>query len=327
MPLYLFHGEDSYSSHQKIRHWQQEFDKKYGNLNRESFEGATFTSSQFIGIVETVPFLSDKRLIIIHDFLVEGKSEEIKKTADLFERIPDHSIVVFIERKKADARTSFFKNISKIGQVTEFALLETPELIRWIQTQSQQHNLSLTPSQAKTLAESVGPDLWQLSQEIEKLSIYSQGKPLTDETLDTMVSSNITTSIFKLTDSLGLKQPQQALKILHQLLERGENLIQIIAMITRHFRILIQTQEGLNQKMSPTAIAKNIKQHPFVIQNSIRQVKNFSSTQLKELYKQLLDIDIHIKTGRIRITTEDISELQLAVERLIVGSIKTVYSV
>lgn len=316
--LYLFHGEDSYTSIQKTAHWQKAFEEKYGDLNVEIFEGEKLTAGQFSEAVSTLPFLSEKKLIIVRDFFHNAPTEELKKVAEKLDQVDDNCIVVFVERHKADARTSLYKNLKKKGEVKEFPLMDKDELIQWIATEVQKQNQQLPSRQIHQLADNVGPNLWQMKQEIEKLSLYANGQPVSDETIEKLISPNLHTTIFKLTDYLAVKNRQQSLKTLNTLLESGENIIQVLFMIVRHFRILIQIQDCLAKGMDKTAITKKIRQHPFAVQNGMKQVSNFTPETLTVIYKTLLDIDIATKSGTIRMTAGDITELRLALETFIV---------
>lgn len=130
--IYLFHGKDNYTAGKKLTHWREEFEKKFGDLNIHIFEGGKLTAGEFNEAICTLPFLSDKKLIIIQDFLSEAKEEERKNLTEYLDKVPEHCLVIFIEHKTPDARTSLYKKLSKIGQNIEFKDLEKPELIQWI---------------------------------------------------------------------------------------------------------------------------------------------------------------------------------------------------
>lgn len=316
--LYLFYGDDSYSAFHKAKHWQQEFEKKYGDLNLQIFEGEKMTGSNFSEAVETMPFLADKKLIIIRDFLLDGEDEEQKKVAEKLETVADYCIVIFIEKDKPDARTTLFKKLSKTAQVIEFNELDKSKLLAWIEQEFSKKNVKIGHHEADVLAENIGPNLWQMSQEIDKLSLYSAEKPLNEEAIHAIISPNISSSVFKLTDHIAAKNAKLSLKTLDVLLTSGEDLMQIFFMMVRHFRILLEVQACVQNKLSPQQMIQKLKEHPFVINNTLKQSKNFSLPQIKNIYRQFLQIDLDTKNGTIKMTTTDNTELRLALEKLII---------
>lgn len=315
--IYLFHGADNYSANAKIKHWRIEFEKKYGDLNSQIFEGEDFTANNFKEAICTLPFLSDKKLIIIRDFLRDSREEDQKTVAEQLDQIPEFCIIVFIEKDKPDARKTLYKKIIKTGQNIEFTELEKFKLIEWIKQELGKKNTEIGPAEIDLLAENVGPNLWQMSQEVEKISLYANNQKVDEQAIEMLISPNLTSSIFKLTDFIAQKNRQKSLKTLNTLLNKNEDLMQIFFMIVRHFRIMIQIQSCLEKKMARPQIIQKLKEHPFVINNISNQAKNFNSTKLNQIYKKLLEIDIATKSGKIKTTTLDNTELRLAVEKLI----------
>ncbi len=319
--LFLFTGEDTYTAQQRLKLWRKEFEKKYGEFNVQFFQvnkKDDLTPGEFRNAINTLPFLSEKKLIIISDYLATGSTEEQQEIAEQLDTLPEHCLLVFIESKKPDARTTLYKRLTKNGQIKGFPHLEPGELSTWIRQEMQKKNASIGHREADLLAEMVGPDLWQMAQELEKLTIYSNGSPITAKTIEKIVDPNITASIFKLTDAIAAKNTKQAIAILKAMVRGGEDLFQIFYMIARQFRILLQVKSCMDKKMTSQKIIVQLKEKPFTVTNSMNQCKNFDLNKLKTAYRKVLNIDISIKSGGIKTTTDDQSEFRLALEKLII---------
>jgi len=89
-------------------------------------------------------------------------------------------------------------------------------------------------------------------------------------------------------------------------------------MVVRHFRILIQIKSCLDKKLDKQQITQKTKEHPYAVMQGMGQCKNFSAKKMAAIYKKLLQIDIATKSGGIKTTTGDNTELRLALEKLIV---------
>jgi DNA polymerase-3 subunit delta len=316
--IYLFYGEDSYSVSQKYQHWRKEFEKKFSDMNVETFEGKTLSAQGFFNAADSMPFLSEKKLIIVHNFLSDGKENEQKKVAEKIEEIGDFCFIIFVENEKPDARTSLYKKLAKWGKVEEFTFLIGPKLIQWIQNETNKKGLNLGIKETQILAETVGPNLWQMKQEIEKLFLFSQSNTVDATTIEKLVTPNLSASVFKLTDYLGQKRTKESLKTFKDLVESGEDIIKIYFMMVRQFRLIIQISDCMSQKLDKNEIIRKLKEHPFVISNTMAQSRNFNATQLKTIYQNLLSIDSDLKKGKIKIAAGDNSEFQLALEKFMV---------
>jgi len=323
--IYLFFGEDTYSAHKKMRFWRTEFEKKHGgDINIETLEGKPLIANNFRSNIQSAPFLADKRLVIIKDFLSKGNKEEQKKIAGILEEdLPSSCVVLFIEYAMPDKRMALYKKINKVGYPEEFKALMGPELMKWIQKQAQKIGLVITPQIASYIGDQTGSNLWNLSNELEKLKTYGLENEITKDVIDNLIHPNLSTSIFKLTDYLAHRNAKGSIKTLDILLESGEDIMKIIFMIVRHFRILIQVKDLMDRKNSKSEIIGKIKEHPYTISTAMQQSPNFSLDTLRKIYEALLQIDIGIKTGKIRMSADDKKEILLALEKFVLNVCQT----
>ena len=316
--IFLFYGDDTYSSSQKVKIWGKEFVKKHGDINFEIIEGKTFNTTDFVTNMEAIPFLSEKRLIIIKGLLSKIKADDQKRIAKSLEKTPDFCILVFHEEQAPDKRTALFKKISKLGKVEEFKKMSPYEFQKWTLNRAKKENININQQNANFLNQHCGYELWTVSNELEKLKLFTNNKEVTKEIIESIVTPSLSASIFKLTDSLAEKNAKASLKTLEILQDSGEELNMIFFMIVRHFRILIQVSDMISKGNPQNSIQKKLKQHPFVIQKTSSQSKNFTMELLEKIYKKLLQIDIEIKTGIIKSYQADKTELKLTIEKLIV---------
>lgn len=315
--IYLFCGEDSFSAYEKAQLWKEKFLEKYGDLNCLIFRGEELTASAFQTALESFPFLSEKKLIFISDFLKDGEGDDQKAIAEMLDNVPEYAVVLFWEHQKPDARTALYKKLVKLGTLENYELKSGPVLMKWIKERFQKKAVVIGDGEAKLMADLVGNNLWNLNNEINKLVLYAAGQPINKAMVEKVVSPNPSSSIFKLTDMLGEKRLQEAMKTLEILIESGEETVAMFYMLVRHFRIMAQVKDLAERGEKAPAIAKMIKEHPFVVSKVYSQVKAFSSESLKKIYAELLNIDSGFKTGRIRITTGDETELVREMEVLI----------
>ena len=318
--LILMHGEDTFSIKERIDLWKNEFIKRYdGDTNINEIDGDSTTVSDIIDAISVLPFLSDKRLVLVKNFLSEQKADEQKKLAGKLADIPDTTVLVFYELKKPDKKLSLFKHLTKTGKTYEFEPLKGNTLNQWIIDRTTKRGGNINIMTASYLAQYVGSDLWKLANEIDKLSTYKEGSPIGARDIDLLTRSSAETNIFKLTDQIGSRRIQDALKTLHELLESGEELPYVFAMIVRQFRLLIQVKDLLRKGFQKQQIIDRLKLHPFVVTNVIAQAGNFEPDQLKKIHSRLLEIDTKFKTGKIQFLATDKNQYLLQIERLIVA--------
>lgn len=324
MAVFLFFGDDTYSLSEKLTFWRKEFEKKYGgDTNIAIFEGKNASANEIFQACSAMPFLAERRFTIVKNFLSEAHDEEKSAMAELIEKIPDFCILIFSESACApDRRTALYKKIQKLGKLMEFPALTGSKLLGWIQKKVEAADGTIEKDAVIFLSEVAGGDLYRLENEIAKLVGYAaspqSGRAITKRDIELLVDTQLTTSIFRLTDGIGQKNRKLALETLHQLMDSGEDLHRILYMIMRQFRIITGVKDLSSQGLSRDAIVAKLKEHPFVISNTIGQARNFTIEQLKHAYELLIDIDTKLKSGGIKILAGDNREFILALDRLVI---------
>lgn len=318
LPIYLFYGEDRYSSSRKLKFWQENFIKKYGENAMEVIEGDKLDPAEFSTNLETLPFLSEKRLVIIKNYLAQAKTEQQKQIATAIERTPDFCLLIFYEYEMPEKINPLYKKIAKIGHLEEFQALSPNDIAKWIMDKAKIDNIKISFMAANYLSQYCGPELWTISNEFEKLALFANDQEITKEMIDDLCIPSLSSSIFKLTDYVAQKNAKASLKTFETLKNSGEELSRIFFMLARHFRILIQVFELLSKGEKAFTITKKLGQHPFVIQKTSQQSKNFDLKKLEKIYKEFLKIDTKVKTGIIKSYKGDEREFELAIEKLII---------
>jgi len=321
--IYLFYGEDTYMSSQKVNFWKDQFVKKYGeDANIQVINDKKIDINKLGTDITSVPFLCDKRLIIVKDLLNNLKPEDQKKFAKFLEKTPDFCILVFHETEKFDKTRSLFKKIKAIGKIEEFKPMSLRDLQNWTLKQAQQKKINIDPFTINFLIQHCGTELWRLSSELDKLATYANNEKITKEMIEQLVPASLSASIFKLTDSLATKNTKESLRTLSLLKQTGQDITRVFFMIVRHYRILIQVKDMYERNENKASITKRLRQHPFVIQKSLAQCNMIDLNRLKKIYENLLEIDKGFKTGRIKIIQQDDSQYLLAIEKLIINCCK-----
>lgn len=335
--LFLFTGEENYLLHEQIASWKKAFTEKHGDLNLAVLDAEEMPLNEIMAAMLAIPFLSDKRLIFVHGLpdappsrqtaeptkKDEKRDDELKKMEATLNEIPDSSVVVFVQ-SSPDKRKSFYKKLTSKAEVREFKSLSGTPLNAWIQNRVGQKGARMDTITAEHLISLAGQDLWRLSQEADKLASHSLGGVITRSDVDQLVIPSLEANVFSLTDALGLKDRKKAIHHLHRSLAAGENLRQVFYMIVRQFRLLLQGYgyREAHSNQTPVAFAAALKLHPFVAKNTLSQLQNFEGKELKDAYARLLEIDMDMKTSRIRTTADNQDELALAMERFILNFCK-----
>ncbi|MGH2480591.1 MAG: DNA polymerase III subunit delta, partial [Ktedonobacteraceae bacterium] len=91
----------------------------------------------------------------------------------------------------------------------------------------------------------------------------------------------------------------QALNLLHDLLADGQHPLALLPTITSQVRNLLLVKELAAGGLRAAQIASAIGAPPFVVEKTLRNIGKFSTAQLENTYRQLLDTDAALKRSRL----------------------------
>ena len=155
----------------------------------------------------------------------------------------------------------------------------------------------ITPQAALELTNATGSDTLSAASEIEKLLIYTESKrPVSLEDVQVLCASGDQTNIFEMVEAVTRGDARRGMKLLHQMLEKEDAQV-IFGMIVRQFRMLIQAKAILDDRGGVNEVTQALKTADFVARKLVEQARRFSLSDLQEIYRKLLDIDLESKNS------------------------------
>jgi len=321
LPIYVCFGTETFLMQEFLSYTADKLiDPQQRPLALSSYDLNETSLDVVLDDVETMPFLTDKKVVIAHHaafFTGTKSSSKIEHpTERLIDYIKDsleHAILIFtVESDKLDERKKLVKSLRDLGSLIPFSPLSPEESIRWIKNRADRLGVSFAEGGMDAFILNTGPQLQFLATELEKLAIYvGIGGRITTELIDELVVRSTEQNVFILIDEIVRLRLDKALTIFYELLKQREEPVKILLMIARQFRIILQTKELLQQGNTQRQIAAELNIHPYRVKLAAEQSANFSITKLSQIISQIADLDYQMKSGRI--------EKPLGLELLIVG--------
>lgn len=329
--LLLFHGSDEFSAREELARLRETggFD-----FNQDTFTGDEADVSQIRTICDTLPFLSERRLVVVLGLPKRkrgagddadddapaaepspkpaGKGKRAKAggadpraflqaLADYAPHVPETATLAIVAGEPLDAASPLLKAAQQYGRVRTFTAPKGAALEQWIARRAEAAGATITPDAVRMLIDLIGGDnLRLLAGEIEKLSVYAgRGGRIGVEQARALTPEVSQSRIFDLTDALARRDRGRALALLHELLANGEAPLGIVALTAAQTRALIQVKALSERGMRAPQIAQVAGMAPFVVEKSLPLARQFSFAQLEAAHRSLLDADIALKSSRM----------------------------
>ncbi len=298
MVIFLY-GDDSYRSKEKLNEIVTHYKEvRKSGLNLLYVEATKNDFLDFHNNLKTSSMFAETKLIIVKNLFSNKKFQE-----DFLEQVSSlqalKDVVVVFENEAVDQRLKLFKVLLKECKCQEFGLLDTKGLKLWAQEALQKANATMNNDAMDLLLQYVGNNLWQLSNEVQKLIQLKSGGVIQKADVELMVKPNITVDIFKTIDALAEKNKKLALTLLHKHLDGDDNPLYILSMIAYQFKNLLMVKELSEKGLMYASIVKRSGLHPFVVKKTYFSCRQFSFVELKNIYRAIFSIDSDIKMGKI----------------------------
>jgi DNA polymerase-3 subunit delta len=313
--LYILHGEDDFSLSRALG----EIKKGLGDpsmlaTNTTTLGGQSVTPDQLRMVVETVPFLAEKRLVIVQGLLgrfesqnrttrrkksqsANGRGNDVNAFAAAMSDIPESTVLVLTDGKIKSANPLFKTLVG--AKVMAFPLLKGDVLRQWVKQEVAAQDAAISPQAVELLARLVGGNLWVMSSEINKLALFASGRRIEEEDIRAVVSSAQEANVFAMVDAILDFRAGVAQRLLEQLLQQGASPAYLLVMLARQVRLVVRAKEMRRRRTPEAEIQSRLGlKSDFPFRKTLEQAQRYPLERLKAVYLRLLEADLSIKTGR-----------------------------
>ncbi len=312
--IFLLHGSESFRRQKKLQELKNKYIDKLDPLGQSLsiLDGAKLSAKNLSDSLSSGSLFTKKRMVVIEN-IFENKQESLFSIlVELIKKNEgdDDNIIIFNEDliKKTALQAGAKKLLNyllKQPYVQEFKNLNNFQLSLFVKEIINEKKAKINNSALNLLILKIGNNLYRLNNETNKLIAAANGQEISNILVEELIKGETEENIFALTDALGAKNKALALRLLEEQLDAGLSLQYILAMLQRQIRIILSIKylkSGNN--LSDNQIVHSLKLHPFVIKKALQQSNNFSLTELKNYWQNLLDIDLDNKKGKSDIKSE-----------------------
>jgi len=270
-------------------------DKGGRDLNLLILYGSECSLSDILSAAVSYPMLSDRKLIIVREFnkMKITDAEELEK----YLLNPVKSTCLVLASQEA-GRSKIFKTIQSHTCSVDCRPIPEYKTDDWIKEHTRQKGYSIEAGAVQFLVNNIGASLLNLNQEIEKIiSFKNDDTPITVDDLEQTTGLTKEYGIFALQNALSARQTGNSLRISQRLIESGENINAIIAVLFAYFRKMLIAASLRSKGNNASQIRGQMQLSEYQARGILRALSNFSLLQIKQVIAILQDTDMGVKTS------------------------------
>lgn len=295
--VYILYGEEAYLRNQYKEKLKNALLGEGDSMNFHYFEGKDVRSGEVIDLAETMPFLAERRVIMLENSgLFSHGGEEL---AAYLEAPSETAYFVFVE-PTVDKRSKLYKAATAKGRAIEFGAQDEAVLKRWILGFLKKENKNITERDLDLFLDKTGSDMANIRGELEKLLCYCLDRDvITAQDIEKVCTKQVSNQIFDMINAVAEKKQQTAMTLYYDLLTLKEPPMRIMILIARQFNLLLQVKELRNKGLDANAIGTKVGLAGFIAKKYVAQASKFKEDDLRRALADCVESEEAVKTGRM----------------------------
>lgn len=306
--VYIFTGLDELLIKEGIDNIiNSSLDESFRELNLIKLDGLTVEFSNIRDNCETMPFMSDKKVVLVYraDFLKDktdasGKAlyNDIKS---YIKDVPDHCVLIMYyllnDKRDRAEKNSKLKTLGNSAEIVKADKLRGEKLYKKVKEIFDEKHTDIGRVELRYFCELVDNNFTVIEREVEKLSSYCNGKNITKEDIVKLLPKREDEDVFDLVEFLSIKKPEKAIDLMNELIMKGEAITKILSLVENQMNMLLKVKILIDEKKSKDQIAKEIGRPSFVAEKLINQSRKFSYGAIQFAMKRCVETEKILKSS------------------------------
>ena len=295
-PFYLLHGDEEYEREALVSSMIEALvPAQTRDFNLDVLRAERLEVLDFFQVYETYPMMAESRLIVLRD--AEALAADQCRGLERVFAAPVETSQLLVVGRKVDMRRKFFRELSRKGRALEFRPPYDNQVPQWIQRYAKRQGIQIESEAVQLLSQYVGAKPRELVSELEKLvSFAGVGQLITASAVEQVAGITRGASVFDLADALGKGQGKLAQKLMKKFLRQGEEPTRAVAMVTRHFQLLLKAKGLMDKSLPRDKMVAELGVAPFFLSGYLEQAQRRPTSWLWAGLSALREADWRLKS-------------------------------
>ncbi|MBE6470136.1 MAG: DNA polymerase III subunit delta [Coriobacteriaceae bacterium] len=297
LPVYLANGDDTLKRERVAERLHGRI-ARLGDLsfNSEEFDGESARGADIVAACNTLPFMSDVRLVTVKnaDKLRKADAEAL---VDYLEAPADTAVLALYAQGLAK-NTRLYKAVAKFGKtaVIDCASVAKRDLPSLIAKMAKGHGITMRSDAVSLLIDLVGEDTVRIDAELRKLSLSHEGAgAVTVDEVNRLVGRTTEAKPWEFVDAFSERDAAKCLRLRARM--ESSSPYALLAMCITRVRELAMVR-GLMARGQQSQMTKLIKGPAWKVEKFYpRYARNFTADELRAALKSARDAERAMKSG------------------------------
>ena len=316
--VYFIYGDESFLKQHYVNELAKQIVTGAEDFNLVRFNGKGLKIDALSDAVIQLPFMSEKRCVIVNDFDAENaNANELEKLKELLSDLPDATVLIFwqdivpFSYKKPGKLKTAITLINKNGATAEFPRKDDVSLAKIIIKSASKRGCTIDNAIARYMVSVCGNDLQNLQTELDKLCSYKMNAAITKEDIDFMVTKSVEARTFDFSKAILSRDADRAFKLLDELFYMRIEPVVILSAVISNYVDVCRAKAAISAGLRAEQVAKDFgyRGTEFRLRNGAVIASRMSENQIKACLDELEKADRMLKSSPVdnRVTLEQMT--------------------
>jgi len=305
--LYLLYGDNSHLIKFKTEKIFEE--NQIDSSDIEYFDMEEKSIVDAINAAMTIPFLSDKKgVVLTNASFLTSNSKSINEDENQLKYLskylsnPNPTTILVIQSpyEKLDQKKTCFKDCRTYCVVEECLSPSKEDHYDYVKKRIEHEHMIMDANALEEFINRVGENSSMLSNELDKLILYTQGKSKIDlNTVKEITIKNLENKIYTLVNAVVAKDQWSISNIYQDLMRVNTEPTSIVTLLAYKFQEVLYTQSLLKMKLKQEDIMKFFNASKGRTYYIIKNANEIPEMMVLQYLQELEELDYMIKSGQI----------------------------
>ncbi|HTR21240.1 MAG TPA: DNA polymerase III subunit delta [Gemmatimonadales bacterium] len=186
-PVYYLHGEEDVLKDEAVRALvDRALEPAARDFNLDVRAAAELDAETVAALLNTPPMLAERRVVVLRGVEQMRKKSKARDALIEYLRHPSAATVLVLLQNGGDPPEA---DLARAATAVAVERLAPERVSRWVAHTASQRGLTLAPEAALLLVQTAGAELGVLSQELDKLTALTNGRPATAADVSALVGA------------------------------------------------------------------------------------------------------------------------------------------
>jgi DNA polymerase-3 subunit delta len=307
----LLHGSEALLTGTYEKRLMQRFVEPAAvSLDFLRFDAEEAETDDIIAACDTLPMVSEKRVVVAAGFPGDEKFHTSPKGAALARYLPSApaSTLLIFTAASFPKRPALYKAIVAHGRAYEFSRLGREDLHAFVKGRFKMANVAVSDEIADAVVNASGyfdresaVDLFSVESDVRRVAAHAslnEGRTAGLADVVACMDAADDTHVFALLDAVSSGRKGDALELLENISSKGDAAYRLLALLTGQFEIMLGYKEMKERSRPFSEISKALGvKSDFRLKRVAGFADNYSVSALMKLLDRLYRVDRDIKTG------------------------------